>query len=384
MTTPSNIKKAHSVARTLRQIAVSGVCKTLTAATLLVCSAGFAFAQIQGFGFQESFLPSPAHSASTVPSNGDVNPYGVAFVGNNFLTGSGPLQHGDILVSNFNNKLNLQGTGTTIVRIPASGAAPSVFFQGTAPLGLSTGLATLQYGLVLVANLPTADGTSATAKAGSLLVINNQGKLIQTFDSAQIDGPWDMTVVDKGDKASAYFSNALNGTVSRIDFSVTEKGLTKLDHFTIASGYMHQGDPAALFDAPTGLVYDRRTDNLYVASTLDNLIFAVPQASTRTSSDGPGFIVYDDPTHLHGALAMAEAPNGHLLVTNNDVINSDPNQPSEIVEFTKDGNFVKEIPVDPAQGGSFGLAVSVHDDGTAILAAVDDNTASITIWTLTR
>jgi len=119
-----------------------------------------------------------------------------------------------------------------------------------------------------------------------------------------------------------------------------------------------------------------------VASTLDNIVFAVPDASRRTSSDGPGYIVYDDPTHLHGALAMAEAPNGHLLVTNNDVINADPNQPSEIVEFTKDGNFVKEIPVDPNLGGSFGLNVSVQDNGTAILAAVDDNTATITIWTL--
>jgi hypothetical protein len=258
-----------------------------------------------------------------------------------------------------------------------------VFFQGTVPLGLSTGLATLQYGLVLVANLPTADGTSATAQAGSLLVINNQGKLIQKFTSNAIQGPWDMTVVDKGDRATAYFSNALNGTVGRIDFAVTEKGLIKLDHTIIASGFMHQGDPAALFDAPTGLVYDQRTDLLYVASTLDNIIFAVPQASRRTESDGPGYIIYDDPTHLHGALAMAEAPNGHLLVTNNDVINSDPNQPSEIVEFTKDGNFVKEIPVDPNLGGSFGLAVSKHDDGTATLAAVDDNTATITIWTLT-
>ncbi|WP_263354849.1 NHL repeat-containing protein [Acidicapsa acidisoli] len=381
MTTPSMITKAQTATQTVRQIATSAVCKTLTIATLMLCFTGPGFAQGWKSESREPFLPNPARSASTVPSNGDVNPYGVAFVGNNFLTGSGPLKHADILVSNFNNKNNLQGTGTTIVRIPTSGA-PTLFFQGTAPLGLSTGLATLQYGFVLVANLPTADGTSATAKAGSLLVINNQGKLIQTFDSAQIDGPWDMTVVDHGDKASAYFSNALNGTVSRIDFAVTEQGLTKLDHYTIGSGYQHQGDPAALFDAPTGLVYDKKTDRLFVASTLDNVVFAIPQASKRTNSDGPGFIIYDDPAHLHGALAMAEAPNGHLLVTNNDVINSDPNQPSEIVEFTKEGDFVKEIPVDPNQGGSFGLGVSVQDNGTAILAAVDDNTATITIWTL--
>jgi DNA-binding beta-propeller fold protein YncE len=305
-------------------------------------------------------------------------------VGNNFLTGSGPLQHGDILVSNFNNKNNLQGTGTTIVRIPKSGKAPTVFFQGKAPLGLSTGLATLQYGFVLVTNLPTADGTSATAKAGSLLVLNNQGQLIQTINSPVIDGPWDMTVVDQGDRAIAFFSNALSGTVGRIDFAVSEKGLTKLDHYIIASGYMHQGDPAALFDAPTGMVYDQKSGRLYVASTLDNVVFAVPEAATRKGSEGPGIIVYDDPTHLHGALALAQAPNGHLLVTNNDVINSDPNQPSEIVEFTTDGYFVKEISVDPNQGGSFGLAVASRDDDTAILAAVDDNTATLTIWTITR
>jgi hypothetical protein len=357
--------------------------------SLLRCAvAGLTLVATSALGFgqnfrnsDDAFLPSPVRSASTVPSNGDVNPYGVAFIKNDFLTGSGPLKHGDILVSNFNNNQNLQGTGTTIVRIPQSGA-PTVFFQGTAPLGLSTGLGTLQYGFVLVANLPTKDGTSATAGRGSLLVINNQGKLIQTFTSSEINGPWDATVVDNGDRASVYISNALDGTVSRIDFAVSFSGLTKLNHYTIASGYMHQGDPAALFDAPTGLVYDGRTDRLYVASTLDNAVFVVKDASRRTSSAGPGDIVYQDNTHLHGALAMAEAPNGHLLVTNNDVINSDPNQPSEIVEFTKHGEFVKEIPVDPNLGGSFGLAVEKVNNDTAILAAVDDNTASITIWTL--
>ncbi|QNI31157.1 hypothetical protein H7849_18955 [Alloacidobacterium dinghuense] len=360
----------------------SHIRKTIAALTFTAVASGLCFAQYhRDRDADDAFLPSPVRTASTVPSNGDVNPYGVAFIKDNFQTGSGPLQHGDILVSNFNNNQNLQGTGTTIVRIPKSGS-PSLFFQGTAPLGLSTGLGTLQYGFVLVANLPTADGTSATAKPGSLLVINNQGKLIQTFTSAQINGPWDMTVVDKGDRAIVFFSNALDGTVSRIDFGVSDAGLTKLDHYTIASGFMHQGDPAALFDAPTGLVYDQRGDRLYVASTLDNAVFVVRDAMRRTSSDGPGSIVYQDNTHLHGALAMAEAPNGHLLVTNNDVINSDPNQPSEIVEFTKDGQFVKEIPVDPNQGGSFGLAVNKVNDDTAILAAVDDNTASLTIWTL--
>ena len=152
--------------------------KTVTCAVLLLATAA-AFAQ----NSNDAFLPSPVRSVSTVPCNGDVNPYGVAFVPNNFQTGSGLLHHGDILVSNFNNTQNLQGTGTTIIRIPSSGA-PTTFFQGTAPLGLSTGLGVLQAGLVLVTNLPTADGTSATASPGSLLVINNSGKLIQTIHQA--------------------------------------------------------------------------------------------------------------------------------------------------------------------------------------------------------
>jgi len=48
------------------------------------------------------------------------------------------------------------------------------------------------------------------------------------------------------------------------------------------------------------------------------------------------------------------APNGHLLVSNNDTVNSDPKQPSEIVEFTKEGEFVKELSVDPSQEDRLG------------------------------
>jgi DNA-binding beta-propeller fold protein YncE len=256
-----------------------------------------------------------------------------------------------------------------------------LFFQGKAGLGLSTALGTLQYGFVVVGNAPTIDGTAATASPGSLLVINNQGKLIQTIANAWIQYPWDMALIDHGDRAVAFVTNALNGTVSRLDFKVTSSGLTVLSSKTIASGYVHLADPVALFDAPTGLVYDERRDLLYVASTGDNAVFAVPNAANTQSDHGQGFIVYQDSLHLHGPLGMAAAPNGHLLVSNNDAINPDPNQTSEIVEFTKEGSFVRELSVDPSPGGSFGLAIRSSND-QSIFAAVDDNTASLIIWTL--
>ena len=72
-------------------------------------------------------------TTSTVPANGDVNPFGIAFVSKTFLAG-GLLNPGDVLVSNFNNNQNVQGTGATIVKIAPNGQQ-SLFFQGTPPLG---------------------------------------------------------------------------------------------------------------------------------------------------------------------------------------------------------------------------------------------------------
>jgi len=314
---------------------------------------------------------------STVPSNGDVNPYGVAFVPPGFPQG-GKLNAGDILVSNYNNSQNLQGTGTTIVRIEAG--TPSLFFQGKAPLGLSTGLAVLKAGLVLVANFPTSDGTSASAQPGSLMALDSNGNIVWTLTGSKlVNGPWDFTVNDRGGFVQVFISNVLNGAITRLDLEVNEKGVTVQNGLTISSGYGHRGDPAALEVGPTGLAYDERRDILYVSASFENAIYAIPNAGHITADGGVGYRIYQDNKHLHGALAMVLAPNGHLIVSNSDVINGDPNQPSELVEFTVDGQFVAELPVDPAQGGSFGMAIMSHH-GITTFAAVDDNTATLQIW----
>lgn len=110
-------------------------------------------------------LPTaPMQTVSTVPANGDVNPYGVAFVPRGYAGGGG-LQAGDVLVSNFNNSANLQGTGTTIVRV-TPGGQQSVFYQGPPGVGLSTALGILKRGDVIVGYVPSTDGTSATVQAG--------------------------------------------------------------------------------------------------------------------------------------------------------------------------------------------------------------------------
>ena len=97
------------------------------------------------------------------------------------------------------------------------------------------------------------------------------------------------------------------------------------------------------------------------------------------SNEGMGRPVVTDQTHLHGPLGLVLAPNGDLISAQGDFVNSDPNQPSEYVEFTAEGKFVDEVSIDPAFGGAFGLAVRQRDDGF-VFAAVDDNTVVLDIW----
>jgi hypothetical protein len=321
--------------------------------------------------------------SSTVPANGDVNPYGVAVVPSGFPAGSA-IKAGDILVSNFNNKKNLQGTGSTVVKLTPNGViAPSgtasVFFG--AGHGVTTALGVLQRGYVLVGNVPTTDGTAKTVKPGALLVLDRNGKQILSIPGSTLDGPWDLTIVDGFNHAQVFVSNVLNGTVSRLDLAVGKTSVTVKKGTTIATGYTHVPNDAALLLGPTGLAYDQFKDVLYVASTADNAIYAINHAGSASAPVTRGKLISKDP-HLRGPLALALAPNGDLLAANGDAVNADPKHPSEIVELTQTGRFVGQFNVDSGQGGAFGLAVTnlLGDDFN--LAVVDDVTNSLAIYPL--
>ncbi|WP_244218013.1 hypothetical protein [Paraburkholderia caffeinilytica] len=367
---------ARGKGHALRRLLLTALCGT----GLALSSAGIAMA-----GELTALLPPSFVTSSTVPANGDLNPYGVAFVPDGFPR-FGTIAAGDLLVSNFNNAQsagNLQGKGTTIVKIVPH-ANPVTFFQGPARLGLSTALGVLRGGFVLVGSVPTKDGTSATVQPGSLLVINRSGSQIAEWTPAmaKINGPWDLTIFDQGDHAKVFVSNVLDGTVTRLDVSVDDSGV-HLNHATkIASGYTIRSDPAALVLGPTGLAYDPQRDVLYVASTADNAIFAVFGAGNSQHDSSKGVLIYADNTHLHGPLGMALGPNGHLFVANGDAVNADPTQPSEIVEFTPQGSFVAQFSIDPAPDGGFGIAFAQPRHEFVRFAAVDDNTNTVTVWNL--
>jgi hypothetical protein len=316
--------------------------------------------------------------ASTVPKSGDVNPYGIAVV----PTSTGSLVQGDVLVSNFNNHRNLQGTGRTIVEVSPSGAV-SLFaslrpnkLPGACPggLGLTTGLVALRSGWVIVGSLPTRDGSSASAQAGCLLVLDSNGRPVETITGPLINGPWDMTALDNGTTADRFVTNVLNGTLAaspnavdggtvvRIDLKKLDGNRPKIkSETTIGDGFPERTDPAALVVGPTGLGL-ASDGTLYVADSVSNRIAAIGDAAgTATTSDG-GTTVSTGGA-LNDPLGLAIAPNGDILTTNG----GDGN----LVETTPAGDQVAikmldTIPTPPGPNGNgtlFGLAVVPGDTG---------------------
>jgi hypothetical protein len=159
--------KPRSLAKILTAMIGLGLAATACSSTSTSSSASSSAASAKPASPQpaDSFL-GELHGltqvASTVPANGDVNPYGVAIV----PASEGRLTAGDILVSNFNDKANVQGTGNTIVQVNPAGQT-SVFADISAlpagqacpgGIGLNTALGILPGGWVVVGSLPTASG----------------------------------------------------------------------------------------------------------------------------------------------------------------------------------------------------------------------------------
>jgi hypothetical protein len=350
----------------------------LAAAVLAIAGAGSASAAgpfISGFHRIRDV-------AGTVPANGDVNPYGTVVV----QRSAGRLMAGSVLVSNFNAKSNLQGTGTTIVEISRSGHRTvfSHITRASLPghcrggVGLTTALAVLRHGWVIVGSLPTRNGMAATARAGCLIVINSMGMPVETISGRPINGPWDMTWSESRHRAQLFVTNVLNGTVAAGGATVRRGTVVRVtlglggampavrSETVIGSGFPEHTDPAALVVGPTGDGLSS-SGTLYVADSVKNRIAAIPHALTRMGSAGRGMTVVRGGA-LNDPLGLTMAPNGNILTVNgND---------GRLVETTPGGHqvavrFLDKSGSPPGAGALFGLAVAPGGRG---LYFVDDAT----------
>jgi hypothetical protein len=324
--------------------------------------------------------------ASTIPGNGDVNPYGTAVVPRS----DGMLVQGDVLVSNFNDSNNVQGTGSTIVEVAPSGSVTQ-FAQinanslapGSCPggVGLTTALVVLRAGWVIVGSLPTSDNAT-NIQAGCLLILNSQGQVAETLNGQGINGPWDMTALDLGGFVSLFVTNVLNGTVAGGGAMVNGGTVLRIDlgvygdrppvmlgaPVVIASGFPEETNQTALVIGPTGVGL-APDGTLYVADTLGNRIAKIFDPLFRQSSDGTGETVTAGGA-LNNPLGLAVAPNGDILTVNSNDGN--------LVETSPFGTQVATTALDttgsPVGAGSlFGLAVAPGTHGGVYF--VDDGTS---------
>ncbi len=326
--------------------------------------------------------------ASTVPKNGDVNPYGLAVVPKT----TGRLVAGDALVSNFNGHRNLQGTGSTIDEISPSGSV-SLFasldpnkLPGSCPggVGLTTALVVLHSGWVVVGSLPAKDGSSASMQPGCLIVIDRNGNPVRTISGAPIDGPWDMTALD-GSSPLLFVTNVLNGTVAASPNTVNSGTVVRIQldlsgaipavktETVIGSGFAERTDPGALVVGPTGVGL-AGDGTLYVSDSVNSRIVAIGNAAGRATSTSGSMVSAG--MHLNDPLGLAIAPNGDILTVNG----GDGN----LVETTPSGSqvAVKILDATPAPPGLNGngtlFGIAINGSQNAVLF-VDDGTNTLNV-----
>jgi hypothetical protein len=345
---------------------------------------------------QKSFLESLRRQrtlTSTVPHNGDVNPYAVIVA----PVSAGKIQKGDVLVDNFNGLSNLQGTGVTIIDYNPTTKKATTFAQLPQRLpqcpggvGLSTAMAMLKTGWVIVGSAPSTDGTTRTLGAGCLLVLDPNGELVATWAGPNINAPWgNMATIDNGTTASLFVSMSgfdvpgpevrdpetgypvtiKKATILRLDLSIPEGKPPVITRETvIADGLGQRADKFVFLIGPTGLTLGP-DGTLFASDALGNQIIAIADAAARTTSVGTGRVVSKDGL-LKRPLAMVMAPNGNLIV-----INAKNGQVVEISPATGEQLGARWINANPAQfppgnGNLFGLAMK--PDGNGFYYVADD------------
>jgi sugar lactone lactonase YvrE len=323
---------------------------------------------------------------STVTDNGDLNPYAIVVA----PVSAGKIRQDDVLVDNFNNISNLQGTGTTIVGYRPSTRETYLFekLPHTLPqcpggVGLTTAMTMLKTGWVIVGSTPSKDGTTATKGDGCVLVFDPNGNLAQVWSGPTINDPWgDMAVVDRGTTATLFISMAGFGlpgpdvldpatkfpvvvrksTVLRLELTIPDgKPPVLTSQTVVGSGFAARADRDNFLLGPTGLAL--APDNtLYVTDGLDNVITAIPDATTRTDSAGTGKIVTQGGL-LSWPLAMVFSPQGHLLVCNGKdgrLVEVDPVAGKQIYAQWINNDQAQSP---PGNGDLFGIAMTPDKQG---------------------
>lgn len=313
----------------------------------------------------------PALTITTIgstidPLNGDLNPYGLDIA----KTTAGLLKAGDLVVCNFNDDRNDQGTGTTIVALhPHPGATPIRIAQSGDLRGCNA-----------IALGPTDNIWAAAFASNHNPIVSPAGALLTTIPAFAWRHPFGEAFSPKVGpfgNGAFYETNASDGSIVRIN--LTSSGFT---FDVIATGFAVNGGPPGGILGPSGLQYDADRDALDVIDGADNSVTVLRHVSTIPAGGvivhgatftGPAAAfaqrIFAGPP-LNGPISSALLPDGHLAIGNT----LDPAGTNLMVEITPAGKLVATKNVDMgASGALFGMVADIHDPNNVKLYFNDDN-----------
>lgn len=301
------------------------------------------------------------------PVNGDVNPYGLDVA----KITAGKIQAGDLVVCDFNNRSNIQGTGKSILVLhPVVGSKP-VSIAGYGDLTGCDALALAPSGPIWAAAF-SANDNPITSPSGQHLTSLPQFSWHRPFGEAFAPPINSISV------PAFYVSNASDGSLVRVYVFPGPS----FRFATIVTGFpVNHGVPGSIL-APSGLNYQRSGDILYVVDGTNNALYAIHNIS-RIFSNGITVhgLTFSGPqasaakvvfagAPLNGPISSAILPGGNIAVGNT----LDPNGKNLIVEITPLGSVVHVSNVDTgAAGALFGMVATGTSPADAKLYFNDDN-----------
>jgi hypothetical protein len=309
---------------------------------------------------------------STVdPKHGQLNPYGLTVAPST----TGDFTKGDLVVCNFNDKKNVQGTGYTIVALhPKPGSTPTLVSDSKTLLGCDA-----------LALSPGDDIWAAAFAANDNPIISATGKLEGNLKGKPFNHPFGQVFASPTSGSPVYYeSNAGQGTIVRINLG------SKFTYDVIAKGFaVNHGQPGSIF-APSGLSYDPSVDTLYIVDGTNNTLVAfanvssIPSGGIVVGKDGKTFsgpnakdarvVLAGSP--LNGPISSALLPNGNLVIGNT----TNPSGQNILVETTPGGKVLDTRNVDKGAPGSiFGIVATGTSDSDTKVYFNDDNSNNLQV-----
>lgn len=307
---------------------------------------------------------------STSPSTpADVNPYGLDVA----KTTAGNIAAGDLVVCDFNNPGNVQGTGTEIVALhPTVGSTPALIAKSNTLMGCNA-----------LVTAPNGNIWLAAFKANDNPIFTPSGTLV----TALSNGPWHHPFGETFAPPNVFYvSNAGDGSLVR----VTVMPGPTFSFTVIATGFPVNGGKPGSILSPSGLNYQTSGDILYIVDGTNNTLYAIDNVSSvgangiAVNANGQSFtgpsassahVIFSGPP-LNGPISSAILPGGNIAVGNT----LDPDGQNLIVEISPGGTLLDVDNVDKgAAGALFGMVATGNSAANAKLYFNDDNDNTVKV-----